>query len=211
VPDLDVVVRGLLRDVGAALRPLGFRGSAGVWRLVTPEGVAVVQKQGYQGSPVGTKLFFMNTAVVPSVWWEWTRGPTQPIDKAGEADGLRLLEGRVPWTDPAHGYHGTANCWQVTAGTDLDRLRADLLAGVVRAANRLVELLRPDRYLDELRALPDKQIGHWPPLVVLLAAHGPGPELDAACAGLREAFADRPRSAAYVDRIVGWAHARAAR
>jgi hypothetical protein len=98
----------------------------------------------------------------------------------------------------------------VTAGVDVDRLRADLLASVVRAADRLVELLQPDRYLDELRAVPNKQIGRWQPLVVLLAAHGPSPELDAACAGLRDAFADRPRPAGYVDHIIGWAHARAA-
>jgi len=58
--------------------------------------------------------------------------------------------------------------------------------------------------------VPDKQIGHWQPLVVLLAAHGQSLELDAACAGLHDAFVDRPRSAEYVDRIIGWAHARAA-
>jgi hypothetical protein len=209
VADLDAVVRGLMREVGAALRPLGFRGSGGVWRLSTPEGVGVVQKQAYQGSPRGTTRFFMNTAVVPAVWWEWKRGSGEPIDKAGEADGVRLLEGRVPWTDPANGYGRDAGCWQVTAGTDVDMLRADLVAGVVRAGDRLVELLRPDRYLDELRALPTKQIGHWQPLVVLLAAHGPSPELDAACAGLRATFAERPGSSAYVERLIGWARARA--
>jgi hypothetical protein len=210
VADLDAVVRGLLRDVGTALRPLGFRGSNGAWRLVTPEGVAVVQKQAYHGSPLGSKVFMMNTAVVPTAWWEWKHGSAEPIGNAREANGIRILEGRVEWTDPAHGYRADTDCWQVTAGTDLDRLRGDLLARVARAAGRLVELLQPDRYLDELRAEPNKQIGHWQPLVVLLAAHGPSPELDAACAGLRAAFAERPQSAAYVERLIGWAQARAA-
>src|SRR6185437_5895393 len=178
MPDLDVVVHGLLRDIGVALRPLGFRGSGGVWRLIAPEGVAVVQKQGSRGSGSDAKLFYVNTAVVPRAWWDWTHGSTGPIDTASESDGIRLLEGRVACTDPDH---GDRDRWQVTAGTDLDRLRADLRAGVLRAADRLVELLEPDRYLDELRALPHKEIGHWPPLVVLLAARGPSPELDAAC------------------------------
>ena len=40
---------------------------------------------------------------------------------------------------------------------------------------------------------------------------GPSPELDAACAGLREAFAARPRAAESVDELIGWAQARASR
>jgi hypothetical protein len=91
----------------------------------------------------------------------------------------------------------------------VSRLRADLLAGVARAADRLVELLEPGRYLGELRALPGKQVGHWQALVVLLAAGGPSPELDAACAGLRGAFADRPHAAGHVERLVTWSQARA--
>jgi hypothetical protein len=145
-PDLDVVVRGLLRDIGSAVRPLGFRGSGGVCRVTS--------------------------------------------------------------TNPAH---GDRDGWRVTAGTDIDGLRADLLTGVTRAADRLVELLEPDRYVDEIQALPNKQLGHWPPLVVLLAERGPSPELDAACTGLRDAFAERPHSAGYVDRLTRWAHARASR
>jgi len=202
MPDLDVVVHGLLRDVGVALRPLGFRGTGGVWRLITPEGVAVVQKQASTGSRSDEKLFFVNTAVVPKAWWEWTKGSAGPMDKAREVDGIRLLEGRVPC--------GDGDCWRVTADTDVERLRADLLAGVTRSAHRLVQLLEPGRYLDELQALPAKQIGHWPPLVVLLAERGPSPELDAACTGLRTAFAERSRSTGYVDRLTSWANTRAA-
>ncbi|MER5338698.1 hypothetical protein [Micromonospora sp. NPDC002717] len=151
------------------------------------------------------------TAVVPAAWWEWTKGLASPIDKAGEADGIRVLEGRVECADPAHSDSGYADRWRVAADTDVDRLRADLLAGVARAADRLVELLEPGRYLDELLALRDKQVGHWQPLVVLLAARGPSSELDAACVGLRDAFAGRPRAAEHVDRIIDWARARALR
>ncbi|MEH1013214.1 DUF4304 domain-containing protein [Micromonospora sp. CPCC 206060] len=207
--DLDAVVRGLMRDVGSALRPLGFRGSGGLWRLVTTGGVAVVEKQGSRGSTWDAKLFYLNTAVVPTAWWEWEKGSAGRIDKAGGADGIRVLEGRVECTDPGHADSGYADRWRVTAGTDVDRLRADLLAGVARSAGRLVELLAPGRYLDELLALPDKQVGHWQALVVLLAERGPSADLDAAYVGLRDAFADRPRAAGHVERLIGWAQARA--
>jgi hypothetical protein len=208
MPDLDSVMRGLTRDVGAALRPRGFRGSGGVWRLVTAEGVAVVETQGARGSTSAAKSFFLDTAVVPTVWWEWTKGTTSQIENAREANGIRLLEGRVESTDPAHA-DNYAYQWRLAADTDVNRLRADLLAGVARAADRLIDLLEPGRYLDELRALPDKQVGHWQALVVLLAARGPSSELDAACAGLRDSFADRPYAAGHVDRLVAWSQARA--
>jgi hypothetical protein len=193
--DLDAVVKGLMRDVGSTLRPTGFRGSAGVWRLVTGEGVAVVRKQGSQGSTWDAKSFYLNTSVVPKAWWEWHHKGDQPIAKAGVADGIRVLEGRV--TD-AEG----SDRWQVTADTDPDRLRADLLAAVARAADRTAQLLEPNRYLDELSALPVKRVGHWEALVVLLADRGPTPELRAACVELRRAFADRPHAADHVDRLV---------
>jgi hypothetical protein len=208
MPDLDSVMRGLMRDVGAALRPRGFRGSGGVWRLVTVEGVAVVETQGARGSTSAAKLFFLDTAVVPTVWWEWTKGTSSEIEKAREANGIRLLEGRVESTDPAHADTYPYQ-WRLAADTDVHRLRADLLAGVARAADRLIDLLEPGHYLDELRALPDKQVGHWQALVVLLAARGRSSELDAACAGLRDSFADRPYAAGHVDRLVAWSQARA--
>jgi hypothetical protein len=211
MPDLDVVMRGLLRDIGAVLRPRGFRGSGGVWRLTTPEGVAVIQKQGGKWSRSDAKQFYVNLAVVPKDWWEWweqTPGRIGPMDKASYTYGIRLLEHRVPCPDPAS---SDRERWELTADTDVDRLRANLLTGVTRAADRLIELLQPGRYLDELSALPDKKIGHWRPLVVLLAARGPSPELDAACAGLRVAFAERPRAAEYVDDLIRRAHDRASR
>jgi hypothetical protein len=206
MPGLDSVMRGLMRDVGAVLRPRGFRGSGGVWRLVTAEGVAVVETQGARGSTSAAKLFFLDTAVVPTVWWEWTKGTTSQIEKAREANGIRLLEGRVEATDSAHADN---YAWRLAADTDVNRLRADLLAGVVRAADRLIDLLEPGHYLDELRALHDKQVGHWQALVVLLAARGPSSELDTACAALRNSFADRPHAAGHVDRLVDWSRARA--
>ncbi|WP_051022683.1 DUF4304 domain-containing protein [Nocardia pneumoniae] len=193
--DLDAVVKSLMRDVGAALRPMGFRGSGGLWRLVTAEGAAVVQKQGSHGSSWDAKQFYINTSVVPRAWWEWKHRAARPIDKASEADGIRILEGRVTSA-------GGADRWHVTDGTDVDRLRSDLLAAVTAAAGRSAELLKPGRYADELSALPDKQVGHWEALVVLLAESGPTPELRAACTGLRRAFADRPHAAGYADRLI---------
>lgn len=206
--DLDATVRGLLRDIGAAVRPLGFRGSGGAWRLVTPHGVAVIEKQGARGSTGAETMFYVNTAVAPTIWWQWRTGSTGGMDRARETDGIRLLEGRVPWTDPAHGDQRVQDRWRVTAGTDLDHLRADLLPAVDRAARRLVDLLTPGRYRAELHALPEKQVGHWHALVVLLAADGTRPELDDACARLRAAFADRPHAAGHVERVVEWARSR---
>lgn len=200
--DLDAVVRGLMRDVGAALRPMGFRGSGGVWRLATSEGVAVVQKQGSQSSTWDAKLFYLNTAVVPTAWWKWKNGNVRPIGKAREFDGIRVLEGRVRCSDSRHTDQCFADRWRLTADTDVDQLRADLLAALTQAAGRLVELLEPGSYIDELLALPDRQWGHWQALVVLLAEHGPSPDLHAACAGLRKATADRPKAAEHVDRLI---------
>ena len=202
-------MRGLLRDIGVALHPKGFRYSGGGWRLTTPEGIAVIQKQAGRWSRFDAKQFYLNTAVAPKEWleWlEWTAGRIIPMNRAGETAAIGVLERRVPCPNPAD---SDRERWQVTADTDVARLRADLLTGVTRAADRLVGLLQPGRYLDELRALPDKRIGHWPPLVILLAARGPSPELDAACAGLRNAFAERPRAATYVDDLIGLARARA--
>ncbi len=207
-----MVMRGLLHDVGVALHPRGFRSSGAVWRLITPDGVAVIHKQPSERSRrPSVKTFYIDTAVAPKAWWEWMAwrtGQTQPMSKASDIYGISLMERRVPCPHPAE---NDRECWQVTADTDVDRLRADLLTGVTRAADRLVELLQPDRYLDELSAIRNKQIGHWPPLVILLSGRGPSPELDAACAGLRDAFAERPRAAEYVDELIGWAQARASR
>lgn len=198
-----------MREVGSALRPRGFRGSAGRWRLSTAEGVAVLEKQGSRGSVWHTKEFYINTAVVLNAWWEWHAGASRSIGDAREYDGLRLLEGRVKPGDPDHAER--SGRWRITASTDIDGLRADLLAAVAQAASRLNELLEPGRYRDELQALPDKKIGHWQALVVLLADRGPSAELTAALEGMRAAFADRPQSAGHVDRLVTWAQTRARR
>jgi hypothetical protein len=143
-------------------------------------------------------------AVVPKAWWEWSHRPgtgSRPIDRAGETDGIRVIEGRVRGADGER--------WTVTPDTDIESLRADLLAAVAQGAGRLVELLAPDRYLDELLAQTDKQYGHWHALVVLLAGRGPSPELDGACAGLRDAGADRPQAAEYIEDLIGQANTRA--
>jgi hypothetical protein len=72
-------------------------------------------------------------------------------------------------------------------------------------------LLEPSRYLDELSAMRDKQIGHWTALAVLLAERGRSPELDAVCAALRDAYADRPLAAEHLNRLIEWAQTYASR
>jgi hypothetical protein len=156
------------------------------------------------------KAFFMNTAVVPTVWWEWKNASSAGIEEAHEVDGIRLLEKRVEWSDPRHGEATIHDLWCVDRDTDLDAFRADLVAGVSAAARLVTALLEPGRYLDELRALPVKQVAHRQALVVLLADEGESPELEDAFVRLRDAFADRPRAAGHIDRLVAWGQARAA-
>ncbi|MBL8928513.1 MAG: hypothetical protein JNL54_00170 [Kineosporiaceae bacterium] len=79
------------------------------------------------------------------------------------------------------------------------------------AGERLADLLVPGRYLQELTAIADKQVGHWQALVGLLAGARPSTALDDACAGVRAAFASRPAAAGAVEELIAWAHARAAR
>jgi hypothetical protein len=129
--DLDAALRSLMRDLGGALRPAGFRGSGGTWRLATPEGVAIVSRQGSDWGP-GGKRFYVNTAVVPAAWWAWlnrTRADAPPITSAREYHGIRLLEGRVEATGPASFESGDKTLWSVRLDTDLDRLRDDLVTG----------------------------------------------------------------------------------
>ncbi len=207
--DPSKIVSGLLRDIGATLRPLGFQGSGGVWRLVGPWGVAVVERQASRASTAREKVFSLDTAVVPQVWWDWThRSAPAPIEQARESSGLRLLEQRVPATNLAH-TNGTLTAWRIDATTDVEALRADLLDQVHDAGERLSELLIPGRYLKELTAVADKQVGHWQALVVLLADLGPSAALDDACAGARSAFAARPAASLFVEELITWAHARA--
>jgi hypothetical protein len=209
--DLHAVMCGLMRDVGAALRPLGFQGSGGVWRLITPEGVAVIEIHGWRkGTRFQTKQFYVATGVAPKEWLEWlehTRGKPRPMNKAGAGGGIAYVTGNVPCARPRR---RDRDRWELTADTDLDRLRADLVAGVTLVVDRLVELLQPGRCLDELRAMPDKPTFIWPQLVCLLAERGPSPELDAACVSLRHAFTEWSM-AKDAEKLIALAHARAAR
>ncbi|MGW4822592.1 hypothetical protein ACWEP4_27260 [Streptomyces sp. NPDC004227] len=124
------------------------------------------------------------------------------IGRAREHDGIRLPEGRVESSDPGHTHRGFADRWRLTADTDADRLRSHLLAAVAQGAGRFAELLQPGRYVDELSALPDKRLGHWEALAVLLAGRGPSSEPHTACAGLRAPSADRPLAARSIDALI---------
>src|SRR5262245_42848299 len=96
-------MRELMKDLGGVLRPLGWRGAGGVWRLQAPDGVAVIERQGSAGSGPRETLFYIDTAVVPVIWWEWlhhSQAPPPTMDRVRESHGLRLIEGRVEPTEP---------------------------------------------------------------------------------------------------------------
>jgi hypothetical protein len=170
--------------------------------------VAIIQHQGSRASSPTARVFFVDTSVVFPVWWEFHHARYHPdITKASEQHGLRLIEKRVPVVGS---HHGADDEWLITADTDLVALRADLVPAVGRAADRLIELLAPGRYLAELWAKPQLGLGSWQALVLLEADRGPSPALDAAIAGLQDSVADRPAAADYQRRLIDWARNRAA-
>jgi hypothetical protein len=86
---------------------------------------------------------------------------------------------------------------------------AGLLTTAARgAAQTALDLLRPGRYLEQLRALPDLGGAMWEPVVVLLAEHGPSTELDEAIEDMRAAYAEHNLGAP--DMEIEYARRRAA-
>ncbi|WP_068053581.1 hypothetical protein [Nocardia xishanensis] len=215
----DSALRRVLRETGKLLQPYGFHGSDPVWVRVEPGGVASVGRtrvtrtwtDGQQVIGFGLEL-----NATPAAWWEFCNWrdsrlglPPTPLEKAGGPD--LITSHRLPdevtalWSvrlDPEQpGQH--------VLQADIDTIRAELPRRVHAYARRALQLAEPDRYLDELLARPDKGLGEWEAIVVLLADRGPGPELDDAIHRLRLCLQEQD-AADYEANVIAYARSRAA-
>ncbi|WP_280472879.1 hypothetical protein [Nocardia asiatica] len=215
----DAALRRLTRAAGKLLQPYGFDGSEARWVRVVPEGVARVGRtrtsrtwtDGQQELKFGLSL-----SATPTAWWEFANWrdaqlglPPAPFQ---EASGPGLID--------AHGMPGAATeLWSLRVDpaqpgrvlqADVDAVRAELPRRVHACARRALRLLEPGRYLDELLALPDQQIGAREAIVVLLAERGPGPQLDEACHRFQVCATARDTSV-HAAKVIAYAQDRAAR
>ncbi|MFI5500608.1 hypothetical protein ACIA5E_16240 [Nocardia asteroides] len=197
---LDPALRRMTRDIGKLLQPYDFDGADPRWARVTPDGVAVVgrgriQRTWTEGQQVAR--FGLAAAATPIAWWEFERWRAarhgRPCPPLADATGPGLVDARGIGADIAESWSlrtDPAQEGQQVRQADLDALRADLPRRVHAYARRALRLLEPDRYLDELLAVPDPDFATREAVAVLLAAQGQGPRLDEALARLRVDAAD---------------------
>ncbi|MEV0357570.1 hypothetical protein AB0H71_16045 [Nocardia sp. NPDC050697] len=178
----DSALRRLWRTTGKLLEPYGFAGAEPRWVRAEPGGVAVVERTRVvrtwtDGQQVIS--FGLAASAVPDAWRDY-------VTWRGTAAELpRLPDPHSPWSlrpDPEQPGHALES--------DLALIRAELPRRVHACARRAIQLTEPERYREELRALPGPEAAAA--IVVLLAAVGSGAELDAA---LRHS--DSPEAAAY--------------
>ncbi|MEU5943285.1 hypothetical protein ABZ807_29910 [Micromonospora sp. NPDC047548] len=184
----------LNKDIGAVVRPLGFRGTGGNWSVVTTDGVAQVYVRRSVVRSVGGGTIFVGVGigVVPVAWWEYVNWraarwgqPAIPLDKNATSYGIGFVETRQEDNfyhlrlDPDR-YPAT-----VTTTEELDHAAALLVGAADKLARTALDLLRPGRYLEALRGIRDFGGAMWEPLVVLLAEDGPSADLEAAIEDMR--------------------------
>jgi hypothetical protein len=169
----------LLDRVGPALRSAGFKGSAPTWTLTNAAGDrAIVNVQSSDASTRHEVRFTVNTAVVPLVWWRWTRhqagGSGSSLPK--EHDGLwrdrlrarrQQAAGRLDWWSVSD----AASAWRAA-----DDVVGQLLGGVIAELERL---LQPGAMIE---AAKTGRMGYTTydtrgALAVLLTDSGPSDEL----------------------------------
>lgn len=203
-----------MRETGKLLHPYGFEGAEPRWLRIEPGGVASVGRTRVSRTWSGGQQvigFGLHPAATPTAWWEfgnWRNErlglPPVPLENATGPDLLDAHGPAAGWClriDPDQpGGHALQS--------DIDTVRAELPRQVHLHARRALQLVDPDRYLDELLAQPDPRIGTWEAIVVLLAGRGPGPQLDDAIHRLRQCFADRAPSD-YANDVIEYARARA--
>jgi hypothetical protein len=209
----------LNKDIGAVVRPLGFHGTRGTWSVVTTDGVARVNVGRSVTRSVGGGTIFVSVGidVVPVAWWEYVNWraarwgqPPIPLDKNAASYRIGFVETRQCPEDSYYHLRLDPDRYPATVTTteELDHAAALLAGAADRLAHTALDLLRPGRYLEALRGIPDLGGAMWEPLVVLLAEGGPSADLDAAIEDMRADYANHGFGPP--DMEVEYAHMRAA-
>ncbi|MFC9997289.1 hypothetical protein [Nocardia sp. NPDC127526] len=213
----ESALRRLMRETGKLLQAYGFEGAEPTWARAGEGGVATVGRTRVTRAWTAGQhelSFGLTLDVTPTGWWEFrnwreTREgkPPIPIEQAA-GPGLitdfgipaRLWSLRVDSTQ--QGQHARQ--------ADIDAIRAELPKRVHTCARAALRLAEPGRYLEELLARPDPGIGTREAIVVLLADHGPGPQLDDAIEHLRAGYAHRDAPAYAEEVILAYVNSRVA-
>lgn len=212
----DPALRRLLRETQKLLEPYGFHGSDPRWIRIEPGGVAAVGRtrasriwsDGHQ-----VLRFDLYLTATPAAWWEFGNWRNARLGLRAipeeEATGPDLLTNGQAAGEPAGPWCLRSAPDGHILPSDIDTVRAELPRRIHACARRALQLVEPDRYLEELLARADPHIGTWETIVVLLADRGPGPELDDAVQHLRECFAGRELPA-YTEDVIAYAQNRSA-
>jgi hypothetical protein len=190
----------LNKEIGAVVRPLGFHGTRGTWSVVTTDGVAQVDVSRRVMRSVGGGTIFVGVGigVVPVAWWEYVNWraarwgqPPISLDENVTSYRIGFVETRQCPEDSHYHLRLDPDRYPATVTTteELDHAAALLVRTADKLAHTALDLLRPGRYLEALRGIPDLGGRMWEPLVVLLAEGGPSAELDAAIEDMRADYA----------------------
>jgi len=190
----------LNKEIGAVVRPLGFQGTRGTWSIVTTDGVAQVNvSRSVMRVGGGTIFVSVTISVVPVAWWEYVNWraarwgqPAIPLDNNATSYGIGFVETRQRPEDSFYHLRLVPDRYPaaVTTTAELDHAAALLAGAADELARTALDLLRPGRYLEAMRGIPDLGGAMWEPLVVLLAEGGPSAELDAAIEDMRADYAN---------------------
>jgi len=191
----------LNKEIGAIVRPLGFQGTRGTWSIVTTDGVAQINVSRSVMRSVGGGTIFVSVSigVAPVAWWEYLNWraarwgqPPIPLDNHATSYGIGFVETRQRPDDSFYHLRLAPDRYPATVTTaeELDHAAALLAGAADELAHTALDLLRPGRYLEALRGIPDLGGAMWEPLVVLLAEGGPSAELDAAIEDMRADYAN---------------------
>lgn len=208
--DAPEALRSALRDVVApVLRDAGYRASGSTWRRVTDrDDTAIVNLQLSQWNGKDEAKVYVNLAVVPAPWWEWTRADAETSAKRPlEHHGLFRERMEPPETERAR--PDSWRCWDessaLTAAEELRHRLSEL--GLPKLADlsdreRMIGAVR-DGAIGDMSSFPDYRLLT---LVVLLSEIG-GEEFVRACEELGRplgapAFEERAR------RAIEWARQR---
>ncbi|WP_040790573.1 hypothetical protein [Nocardia paucivorans] len=214
----DTALRRLLRETAKLLQRYGFHGTDPTWTRIVDGGVASVGRTRVLRTWTNgrqTRSFGLTLNATPTAWWEYCnwcnaqRGlPAIPLENATGPGVLDMhphsAELTTPWilrVDPDQ-------LEQHALQSDIDTIREQLPRRVHAYARRALQLLEPQRYLDELLAHPDQGFRTREAIVVLLADRGPGPQLDEAIHNLRRYRAEQETSDR-VDEILDYVRYRA--